>query len=83
MQNTEKRFSSLVQAVMTKTEKLEQVLVRQLSYRSEDAVKNRRGVGLRDSNNDEDEIYTDEEDTGPDGVRMGSSGKSPKRARQL
>jgi hypothetical protein len=41
MQTTEKRFSTLVQAVMTKTEKLEQVLVRQLSYHSADAGKSK------------------------------------------
>ena len=54
MQTTEKRFSTLVQAVMTKTEKLEQVLVRQLSYHSADAGGGRRGSrgGLKDSNLD-------------------------------
>ena len=60
MQTTEKRFSTLVQAVMTKTEKLEQVLVRQLSYHSADAGA--RG-GLKDSNLDMDEdFYSDDED---------------------
>ena len=62
MQTTEKRFSTLVQAVMTKTEKLEQVLVRQLSYHSADAGKSKQG--LKDSNLDmDDDFYSDDEDT--------------------
>lgn len=82
MQNTEKRFSTLVQAVMTKTEKLEQVLVRQLSYHSADAGKSRRGSrgGLKDSNLDMDEdFYSDDEDM----KNGGSAERKAKKSKQL
>lgn len=82
MQTTEKRFSSLVQAVITKTEKLEQVLVRQLSYHSADAGKSRRGSrgGLKDSNLDMDEdFYSDDEDT----KNGGSAERRAKKSKQL
>lgn len=82
MQTTEKRFSTLVQAVMTKTEKLEQVLVRQLSYHSADAEKGRRGSrgGLKDSNLDMDEdFYSDDEDM----KNGGSAERKAKKSKQL
>ncbi len=82
MQTTEKRFSSLVQAVITKTEKLEQVIVRQLSYHSADAGKSRRGSrgGLKDSNLDMDEdFYSDDEDA----KNGGSAERRAKKSKQL
>lgn len=65
---------------MTKTDKLEQVMIRQLSYRSEDAGGKGRGSrgGLnKDSNLDMDEdFYSDDEE-------MKNGGSAERKAKKM
>lgn len=75
IENIEKRFSTLVQDVITKTDRLEQVIHRQLSYHSADAGVGYRSEGrFKDSLRGDDDLISEDDETNKnkkkgDGVR--------------
>ena len=75
IENIEKRFSTLVQDVITKTDRLEQVIHRQLSYHSADAGVGYRSEGrFKDSLREDDDLISEDDETNKtkkkgDGVR--------------
>ncbi len=63
IENMEKRFSTLVQDVITKTDRLENVINRQLSYHSADAGGGQRSEGrFKDSLREDDDLISEDDD---------------------
>jgi TolA-binding protein len=80
IEDMEKRFSTLVQDVITKTDRLEQVIHRQLSYHSADAGAANRSEGrFKDSLRGDDDIPSDDNDTSTNNKNKGSSVRRSKQ----
>lgn len=75
IENIEKRFSTLVQDVITKTDRLEQVIHRQLSYHSADAGAEGR---FKDSLREDDDLVSEEDE-----MKNKKKGNGVRRSKQF